>query len=189
MAAFLGQPAAVDYDIVRDYWRQRGGWGQDFEKWWCQALNDGVIENTATSETNGNTGTPAPSPTMPVPPPASKAQGYEVVFQPDPTLWDGQFANNAWLQELPKPFSKVTWGNPAIISPRAAKELQLQNGEVIRIRHQDLQLEIPVWIQPVRLSAPLPCILEMVATAPAGSSSLRRLTCITRCMAGITSFA
>lgn len=150
MAVFLGSPAKVDYDIVRDYWRQHGKWGSDFESAWRQVLSDGVIGNTATPLVN-----PLPAGATPAQTPGLRPSGnrpvdeeFEVIFRPDPTLWDGQFANNAWLQELPKPFSKVTWGNPAIISPRAAQKLGLQNGQVIRIHHQTAHLEIPVWIQP-----------------------------------------
>ena len=51
--------------------------------------------------------------------PAKKkfAGKLEVVFRPDPTIYDGRFANNGWLQELPKPITKLTWDNAAIISP------------------------------------------------------------------------
>ena len=47
----------------------------------------------------------------------------DIVFQPDPTIYDGSFANNGWLQELPKPITKLTWGNAAIMSPATAEEL------------------------------------------------------------------
>ncbi len=48
-------------------------------------------------------------------PPASQA--LEIVFRPDPTVWDGRFSNNGWLQELPKPITKLTWDNAAMVSP------------------------------------------------------------------------
>jgi molybdopterin-containing oxidoreductase family iron-sulfur binding subunit len=149
LAAFLGRPAAVDHDIVRDYWRDHAGRGNDFERKWRQVLSDGIIPNTATSEVNalprGGTGQATETLELEDEP---HVEGYEIVFMPDPTLWDGQFANNAWLQELPKPFSKVTWANPAIISPRAAREFKVQNGDVIRIKREGMHLDIPVWIQP-----------------------------------------
>jgi len=148
LAAFLGQPTAVDYDIVREYWRQHSNW-PDFEKQWRQALNDGVIADTASAEI-GPALVGAADPVARSTGLGSELQppGFEIIFAPDPTLWDGQFANNAWLQELPKPFSKVTWGNPAIISPRAAQALRVKNGDLIRIQHGGARLDIPVWIQP-----------------------------------------
>ncbi|MBW0000258.1 MAG: TAT-variant-translocated molybdopterin oxidoreductase [Verrucomicrobia bacterium] len=150
LAAFLGQPAAIDYDIVRDYWRRHGNWGPDFEKQWRQVLSDGVIANSATPEITSSGASPGPG-AAPPPAPAGGPvgnEGYEITFAPDPALWDGQFANNAWLQELPKPFSKITWGNPAVISPRAAQQLRVENGDVVRLRREGAELEIPVWIQP-----------------------------------------
>jgi MoCo/4Fe-4S cofactor protein with predicted Tat translocation signal len=149
MAAWLGRADGIDYDIVRDHWLQHGGWGSDFEKHWRQALSDGVIANTVLPEIKAPIGEmPASEQKNAASQSESSPAGYEVVFTPDPTLWDGQFANNAWLQELPKPFSKVTWGNPAIVSPRAARALEVQNGDLIRIRHEGIELEIPVWVQP-----------------------------------------
>src|SRR5712692_130743 len=56
----------------------------------------------------------------------SPAEGkLEIVFRPDPTIWDGRFANNGWLQELPKPQSKLTWDNAAYLSPATAIRLGL----------------------------------------------------------------
>jgi MoCo/4Fe-4S cofactor protein with predicted Tat translocation signal len=149
LAAFLGQPATTDYELVRDYWRQHANWGPDFETRWRQALNDGVIANTTTPEINPR---PAAAPGQLAeagePQGAASMKEYELVFAPDPTLWDGQFANNAWLQEMPKPFSKVTWSNPAVIGPRAAESLKVQDGDWIQIRQGEARLEIPVYIQP-----------------------------------------
>ena len=51
-----------------------------------------------------------------------------MIFRPDPTIYDGRFANNGWLQELPKPITKLTWDNAAIISPATAHRLGVQNG-------------------------------------------------------------
>ena len=50
-------------------------------------------------------------------------QGLEVVFRPDPSVYDGRFANNAWLQELPKSLTKLTWDNAALIAPGTADRL------------------------------------------------------------------
>ena len=77
-------------------------------------------------------------------PPAPVTTGMEIVFRPDPNILDGRFANNGWLQELPKPLSKVTWDNVAYISPKTAERLGIPvvprrataTSDVIEIRYQ-----------------------------------------------------
>jgi molybdopterin-containing oxidoreductase family iron-sulfur binding subunit len=86
---------------------------------------------------------PAPSP---APPPASG--GLEIIFRPDPTIWDGRFANNGWLQELPKPITKVTWDTTAWISYALASERGLRNGDVIELKYRGHTARLPVFIVP-----------------------------------------
>src|SRR5262249_38840997 len=87
--------------------------------------------------------------------------GYEVVFQPDPTIYDGRFANNGWLQELPKPMTALTWDNAAIMSPATAKELGVDLGsyahggehggyhpDVVELQFGDAKVRAPIWIMP-----------------------------------------
>src|SRR5215471_11999939 len=94
------------------------GSATDFESWWRKCLHDGFIPNTALQtktaslksdlansiQTAATAQTPAPN-------------TVEIVFRPDPSIYDGRFANNGWLQELPKPLTKVTWDNVALVSP------------------------------------------------------------------------
>jgi molybdopterin-containing oxidoreductase family iron-sulfur binding subunit len=81
-------------------------------------------------------------------PAVSESKGLDVVLRPDPTVWDGCFANNAWLQELPKPLTKVTWGNVVMIAPQLAKERQLKNGDVVEIVVGRRAVVGPVWVMP-----------------------------------------
>ena len=90
-----------------------------------------------------------------IPPPPAAASGMEIVFRPDPHILDGRFANNGWLQELPKPLSKVTWDNVAYISPRTAEFYSIPiarvgntDNEVIEINYQGRRLTMPVWVLP-----------------------------------------
>lgn len=95
-----------------------------FEQFWRKSLHDGVVANTALqpktvalkSDWSSQTSNPE-RPTADAP--------FEIVFRPDPTIHDGRFANNGWLQELPKPLSKLTWDNAAIVSPATAGALAL----------------------------------------------------------------
>jgi molybdopterin-containing oxidoreductase family iron-sulfur binding subunit len=84
----------------------------------------------------------------------------EIVFRPDPTVYDGRFANNGWLQELPKPLTKLTWDNAALISPQTAARLGIDNenqlsskgseflADVVRLRFKGREVTAPVWIMP-----------------------------------------
>src|SRR4029078_11911887 len=96
---------------------------------------------------------PAPAPTpSPEPPPAQAAPapqgGLELIFRPDPTIWDGRFANNGWLQELPKPLTKVAWDTTAWISPQLARERSLEDGDVIELRYRGNTARMPIFRVP-----------------------------------------
>lgn len=71
-----------------------------------------------------------------------------MLFRPDPYLWDGRYANNAWLQELPRPLTKLTWDNPLLISPELARQLKLQNGDIVELSAGGRQVSAPIWILP-----------------------------------------
>src|ERR1019366_7802175 len=71
-----------------------------------------------------------------------------IIFRPDPTIGDGAFANNGWLQELPKPFTKLTWDNAAIISPATAERLGLASEETVALQYRGRTVAAPVWVLP-----------------------------------------
>jgi MoCo/4Fe-4S cofactor protein with predicted Tat translocation signal len=72
----------------------------------------------------------------------------EIIFRPDPTIWDGRFANNGWLQELPKPLSKITWDTAAWVHPGLADEHGLRNGDVLELRYRGNAARMPVFLMP-----------------------------------------
>jgi MoCo/4Fe-4S cofactor protein with predicted Tat translocation signal len=89
-----------------------------------------------------------PAPAPPTPPAASADGGLEIVFRPDPTIWDGRFANNGWLQELPKPFTKITWDATAWIAKSLADAQHLRNGDVVELRYRGNTARMPVFVVP-----------------------------------------
>src|SRR5262249_28132186 len=123
LAMLLEQPERSGGDIVREYWRSQYQ-GADFASFWRTALHNGFIAETAfpPQEVQLQTAWLADAAV-----PAETAPGLELLFQPDPTVWDGRFANNGWLQELPKPITKLTWDNAALLSPGTAAKLGLHN--------------------------------------------------------------
>jgi molybdopterin-containing oxidoreductase family iron-sulfur binding subunit len=115
-----------------------------FDREWRKWLHDGMVPGTAfpprTVAVQGTLAAQAPAPRA--------AQGLEVVFRPDPSVYDGRFANNAWLQELPKSLTKLTWDNAALVSPATAARLNLISGDVVELRQGGRSLRIPVWLAP-----------------------------------------
>ncbi len=144
MDVLLGQDGHPNCDIVRDYWA-----GQfdvaSFDTFWQTTLHDGVMVNTAfTPQTVSVHLDVAQLP----PPPVVDTTAIELNFRPDPTIWDGKWANNGWLQELPKPLTKLTWDNAALLSPSTAEQLAVTNNDLVTLIYQGRKVEVPVWIMP-----------------------------------------
>jgi molybdopterin-containing oxidoreductase family iron-sulfur binding subunit len=149
LAAMINQAGRTSYDIVRDYWKTQ--LGANFEEAWKQALNDGLIPNTALPAKTVAPNSAWASSLQPV-----KSGQYEIAFRLDPHIHDGRFANNSWLQETPKPLTKITWDNFAIISAKTANDLGLAppeepyhaNARMMKLVHAGKELSIPAWVQP-----------------------------------------
>src|SRR5579883_2883001 len=130
-----------DHDIVRATWND--AWGKDFEERWRSALVAGFVAGSAPNPVSAaiaNRDIPIESP--------SHSQDLIVDIRPDPTIWDGRFACNAWLQETPKPISKVTWDNIVLLSPRLARERNIVDGAELRIDVNGRSITGPAWIAP-----------------------------------------
>ncbi|MGH9671274.1 MAG: 4Fe-4S dicluster domain-containing protein, partial [Terriglobales bacterium] len=143
LGAFTDEPERSAYNTVREYWMQQRG-GPDFEQNWRRWVHDGFIPGTALEPK------PVSVVALSLPPVArTKAAGeLEVVFRADPTVYDGRFANNGWLQELPKPHSTLTWDNAALISPKTADQQRLVSQDVVELVYSDRKVKAPVWITP-----------------------------------------
>jgi len=68
----------------------------------------------------------------------------EAVFKPDPTIWDGRYSNNGWLQELPKPILQLTWDNAVVISPETAKILDLEDEDEVELKIENHLERAPI---------------------------------------------
>jgi MoCo/4Fe-4S cofactor protein with predicted Tat translocation signal len=140
VALLSTQADASGYDLVRAYW-QKEHTGGDFEQFWRKSLHDGWIVGT-TFEAK-----PISLKTTNVPGFGSTGNALELNIRRDPTIYDGQFSNNGWLQELPKPMTKLTWDNAVLIGPKMAERLQIKVEDVVELELNGQKVTGPVWIQ------------------------------------------
>ena len=149
IGALIERPVRSAYEIVRQTWRSRNP-TPHFDSDWRRALSNGVFRNidfqsvrsaelhsaevrTAENISAVRTGR---SPVF-----------LELLFRADPNVLDGHYANNGWLQELPRPFTKLTWENAALVSPQLAAREKIDNGDVVELAFRGRKLNAPVWIQ------------------------------------------
>lgn len=147
LAMMLEDFTPQGYEIVRETWRIAAGAaaGNEFDSLWRQSIHDGVVHKISLPATNAPQAPPAaaPRPGSPL-----KGNATYLLFRLDPTIGDGRWANNGWLQESPKPLTKLTWDNAALLAPAMANRLGLTNGDVVELRCQGATVEAPVWILP-----------------------------------------
>ena len=150
------------FELVRGFWRrhwQKQGRSGDFEDFWETSVHDGTIAGTRSSSKSVTLKAAAAG--VQRAKQSSGIAGMEIVFRPDPTVFDGRFANNGWLQELPKPITALAWDNAALMSPATAKQLGVRvdgyehGGEHGGYRTDLIELEIdgrkvraPIWPMP-----------------------------------------
>lgn len=140
LASLSGIDAPYAYDLVHAYWMEQT---PDLEeKEWELVLQNGVLDGTAFAPRQVSLTATSFSRS------AGTGSGLEIVFRPDPTVWDGSFSNNAWLQETPKPLSKITWDNAVHVSPATAYELGLDNEDMVDLSFNGGIVRGPVWITP-----------------------------------------
>jgi molybdopterin-containing oxidoreductase family iron-sulfur binding subunit len=147
LAALLARTVRSGYEIVREHWRPR--LGADFERAWRRAVHDGVVPATPRAGPRRPALTAAYRPGgRPPAPPAPERAGMEILFRADASVFDGRFANNGWLQELPRPLTKLTWENAALVSPADAARLGLREDDVVELELDGRKVNAPVAILP-----------------------------------------
>ncbi|MEX0716373.1 MAG: TAT-variant-translocated molybdopterin oxidoreductase [Planctomycetaceae bacterium] len=168
LAAMLGERDRTAHELVRETWRETffggretasdeeiGGERRDraFEELWERAVHDGVVADSQSAPKTASISDEALARIIEEADAHAQAArrnagGFALLFRPDPTIHDGRFANNGWLQELPKPLTKLTWDNPALISKRTADALGVANGDLVEVALGERSARLPVWILP-----------------------------------------
>jgi molybdopterin-containing oxidoreductase family iron-sulfur binding subunit len=139
LAAMLDKGGQTAYDAVREHWKALRP--DDFEVQWRRWLHDGVVPGTRAKAVS----VAAKAIVEPV---VAAPAGLEVQLRPDPTVWDGRYANNGWQQELPKPISKLTWDNTVQLAPATAKSLGVATGDLVEVSIGGRKVVGPAWIAP-----------------------------------------
>jgi MoCo/4Fe-4S cofactor protein with predicted Tat translocation signal len=165
LGALIGGMDVSPYDAVRNYWKSAGGGAlaaptageapasTQFEARWRKWLHDGLIAGSALP-------TRAQTASMTIPPATqqlSNSATIELEIRSDPTIFDGRFANNGWLQELPKPQTKLAWENFVLLSPNTARRLNVapddglvneKRSRRVNVKFGDRTVLLPVWVVP-----------------------------------------
>jgi len=138
------------YDIVRETWQKLISDG-DFEAEWRRILHDGLLKGSASPVVNTHVDAASVFTQIgsnPFNRELPARDNLEIAFRPSLTIYDGRFANNAWLQELPDFQTKISWDNVALMSPPTARELGLNNSDIATLEYRGRKLEAPIWILP-----------------------------------------
>ncbi len=150
VALLSGQADATGYDLVRAYWAKSitppcGGLGcKTFEDVWRKSLHDGWIAGTTFGPKDLRFASVSPKVGEL---PKSDPNAIELNIRRDPTIYDGQFSNNGWLQELPKPMTKLTWDNAVLIGPKMAEKQGFKTEDVVELELNGKKVTGAVWIQ------------------------------------------
>ncbi len=150
LALLVGGTVRPGYDVVRETWQEILG-SNDFENRWRRVLHDGLLpgsdlppvairivpDRLASTIANNAAVTTT-----------SSDNGLELCFQVSPNMYDGRYANNGWLQELPHPATKLTWDNAAVISPATARALNVSEGDIVNLNTAQGTVELPILMLP-----------------------------------------
>jgi len=146
----LGGAVPADYrEYLKARWRREVFPPENpvpFEAFWNAALHDGILVRPAQPR-QARTLRPAAVEDAMSKAAAPSGDGFELELQPGVGTYDGRYANNGWLQELPDPITRVTWANPLAISVADAQQLNLTDGEVALLQVNGRHIEIPVLVQ------------------------------------------
>ncbi|WP_218511748.1 4Fe-4S dicluster domain-containing protein [Variovorax sp. dw_308] len=155
LASMLDDETRNGRELLRRQWRREGQDSAGFEAFWRASLRSGVVDGSAFADEA------LAEASLPPAHPAHEAGTLTAVFVPDAATADGSFANNGWLQELPRPFTQITWGNALHFGPGTAASLGLRSGDVVRASAAGQTVEVPVWVQSTHA--------EGAATLPLGN--------------------
>ena len=145
LSNLIDETPQTNYEITQAHWK--GQWGEaGFDNAWKKALSNGVVSKSAAKAKRVSAKSGASGAFTKVN--APEEGELEVVFIDDPSIGDGSFSNNAWLQEVPKPLTKITWDNAVLIGYSTAQAMGLKNEDLVEVKYDGRTIKGPVWVQP-----------------------------------------
>lgn len=167
LAALVTPERVSGRERLQAFWQGRLPAAEEGERRWREILHDGFLPDSAPATVAPILRAPAPGDFPELP----ERDGPEVVFRADPTVWDGRFANSGWMQELPKPFTVLTWDNAIAVSPRFAEREGLETGMVVELADGDGAARVsgPVFILPNQAAETLTVFLGYGRTRGGGA--------------------
>jgi len=149
----MGVEAPLNYlECLKARWQKEvfpAGSPVPFENFWNAALHDGVLKREAKPRPARIPRAATITKAMSVAASSRAAAGdLELVLLQDMAVFDGRYANNGWLNELPDPVTQATWGNPLLLSIPDAARLGLQDEDLVTVAAGAASVEVPVAIQP-----------------------------------------
>jgi MoCo/4Fe-4S cofactor protein with predicted Tat translocation signal len=142
--SLLDNPDVSAYDAVRDTWKDKTATkGTDADFGWRKALHDGFIADTAFSLKGGGGKASVPAPAA-----QASEDSLEIIFRPDPNVYDGRYANVGWLQEVPRPVTNLSWDNAALMSYATLEKLGVAERDVIEITLNGKKVLAPILAVP-----------------------------------------
>jgi Fe-S-cluster-containing dehydrogenase component len=127
IATVLGEQTNGSLPIVQSGWRALRG-GENFDAFWHDAVSTGVVADSAKRSARVALKGSIAAHTY-----VAKGSGLDVLFRLDSNVMDGRYSNNAWLQEIPRPLTKLTWENAIHVHPQTAKELELSHEDFVEL--------------------------------------------------------
>jgi molybdopterin-containing oxidoreductase family iron-sulfur binding subunit len=159
VAVLAGKFDVTAYAAVRDFWKRQldtrstafgplatrdGSAFASLDDFWRQAVHDGFVAGSAFTPVPVSIAANAVS----TPPATPAGDALELTFRPCPNVLDGRFANNGWLQELPRPVTKIAWDNVVSIGPATARKLGVLSQDIVTLRANGQSVKVPAWVLP-----------------------------------------
>jgi Fe-S-cluster-containing dehydrogenase component len=144
LAAMVGQPEASSHDLVQAYWRAHAP--GPFDAFWSECLVRGVAPTGSAAVVDVRVDQGVVARLLATSP--RSAASLEIAFFADAKMHDGRFGDNAWLQELPDPITKLTWDNAALLGPATAARLGVEDERRVTLQVRGRTVHAPVLVVP-----------------------------------------